>query len=69
MEVNEKKAQDMKLIVDLSSQLMKLIGEYEDTRASAMSFIKMEEALMWMQVMNHSTNYKGPIFSVKPDAA
>lgn len=66
-ELEIKKNKDLEEMVKLSQRLMDIIGEYEDTRASAMSFIKIEEALLWMQVMNTRTNYKGPGFIVKKE--
>ena len=67
MEVDERKQKDLEEIVKLSQRLMDIIGEYEDTRASAMSFIKIEEALLWMQVMNTRTNYKAASLVIKKD--
>lgn len=67
MELAEKKATDLREIITYTQRLMDIVSEYEDSRPSAMSFIKLEEALMWMQVMNGTTNYRGPGFVVKKD--
>ncbi len=60
-ELDERKQKDLEEIVKLSQGLMTIIGEYEDTRASAMAFIKVEETLLWAQVMNQRTNYKAKV--------
>lgn len=62
-----KKQEDLREIASLTQRLMDIVQSFEDTRPSAMSFIKLEEFLMWSQVMVQATNYRAANLSIKKE--
>lgn len=57
----------MQEILSLTNRLMELIDEYEVTKASHMAFTKVEEAILWMQVMVSQTKKKAAMTELKTD--
>ena len=47
----DKKANDLKEIMSLVEQIFQVIDRYETSRPGSLGFTKLEEAVLWLQVM------------------
>ena len=51
MEANQSKQNEMKEFSNLVEKAIEFIDRYEVSRPSSMTFTKLEEAILWAQVM------------------
>lgn len=56
--LNETPKEMLATMINKVHEIMGLMDRFQDSRSGSISFTKLEEAMMWLQVMTHSVPLK-----------
>jgi hypothetical protein len=58
MSNKETKAELLQTMIKNISEVMGIMDQFQDSRSGSIAFTKLEEAIMWLQVMVHNVPFK-----------